>query len=149
METQARASQTSEATQAPGTNGNGAASTLDKLKRLSLVKAPPKKVLFPEPYTDIDWYLRKGSVSEREGWERENTVRKNGVDRMARENVRANLLIKASVNADGTQMFQPGKESRELINSLPGDLVEYAFDDTIDLWGIRKKDADEIAGGNS
>lgn len=121
------------------------------LSRLQQVRAMPREtklVALPEPMRGEAMRIRRGTVREREKWEKDNTQYKNGRPRMSQEYVRAGLLIRACVNDDGTQMFSDSKEHREFINDLPANVVEYVFDEVIEYWGISRKDADEIVGGN-
>lgn len=126
--------------------------SLDSLRDLAKKRPEVRRVTLPPAYKDLEWYVRKGRVSEREKWEKDNTVRdKRGRESLSRENVRADLLWRATVHPDGKQFFDGSKkEAYELINDLPADLVEAVFDDVIEYWGIKRSDAEEVQnGGNS
>lgn len=115
--------------------------------RLEEIRAKPREtklVQLPKPYDDLAFRIRKGKVHEREKWEKDNTIIKNGKARMSQDYVRANLLILACVNDDGSRMFEGNKADREFINDLPSDVVEYVFDEICEYWGITTRDKEEI-----
>jgi len=118
--------------------------TRETLKRIHAAPRETKLVTLPKPYTDYAFRIRKGTVRERENWEKENTVIKNGKPRMSPDNVRANLLIKACVDDDVKPLFEGTKADREFINDLPSDVVEYVFDEICEYWGITQRDKEEI-----
>lgn len=137
-----------EETVKPKLNGEVKTITRARLEEIRARPVETKLVHLPKPMEGEAFRIKKGKVHERESWERENTVIKNGRQRVSQDNVRAKLLIKACVNDDGSPLFAGTKADIAFINDLPADIVEYAFDEVCEYWGITKKDAEEILGGN-
>lgn len=106
-------------------------------------------VEIPEwPYTREDgseactFWLRRMTGAERDAFEEETYIIRDGKSQIVRQNLRARLLVRTLVDPEGNRIFQDG-EAPLLGNKAAAVLVRL-YDIAQQLNGLTKADVDEL-----
>lgn len=97
------------------------------------------------PEWDLDVWVRGLTAAERDAYEAEVVQLDDAGDvHMDRQNARAKLVVKCTVDEDGQRVFEPGDV--DLLGEKSGKAVDRLFDAAQRLSGITEEDLDELVG---